>query len=85
MTGATCPTCIAKPALTFGGLVVTSIVSAVCKFLWICDAFVAGAKANRDSWGLRSSVDLKGEKGDRGAPGPPGRYTKPGMSLASYK
>lgn len=33
---------------------------------------MAGAKANRDSWGLHSSAHLKGEKGDRGAPGPPG-------------
>lgn len=71
-TGATCPACMEKSALTLGGLMVTAIVSAVCKFSWICDAFMAGAKANRDSWGLRSSADLKGEKGDRGAPGPPG-------------
>lgn len=54
------------------GLVVTATVSAVFKFSWICDAFLAGAKANRDSWGLHSSAHLKGEKGDRGAPGPPG-------------
>lgn len=71
-TGARCPTGLEKPALPVSVSVVTAIVSAVGKFSWICGAFVAGAKANSNSWELRSSADLKGEKGDRGAPGPPG-------------
>lgn len=74
-----------KSALTLNVLVVTTLVSAAWKLsliLLLHDAFIVGAKGNGDCWSLSNSVDLKGEKGNRGAPGPPGILN---LSLAPCK